>query len=60
MENKRLYDIIQDYLTNGKKSEDFVGQLIEELCGGTCAKSTTDEDKLKHIDIWWNSPKKED
>lgn len=58
MENKRLYDIIQDYLTNGKKSEDFVGQLIEELCGGTCEKSTTNEDKLKHIDIWWNSPKK--
>ena len=51
MENKRLYDIIQDYLANGKKTEDFVGQLIEELCGGTCEKSTTNEDKLKHIDI---------
>lgn len=57
MENKKLKDIINEYINNGRKDEYFVARLLEECCGGTCEESTTDEDKYKHIDIWWNSPK---
>lgn len=58
MKNKKLCQIIQEYLSNGRKDEDFVARLIEEICGGICEESTEREDKIKHIDIWWNSPKK--
>lgn len=28
------------------------------LFGGTCEKSTSYEDRVRHIDFWWESPKK--
>lgn len=58
MKNKVLYDIINEFLDKGKSSETFVSELLENMCGGTCEKATKEEDKIKHIDIWWNSPKK--
>ena len=58
MKNKVLYDIFNEFLDKGKSSETFVSELLENMCGGTCEKATKEEDKIKHIDIWWNSPKK--
>jgi hypothetical protein len=58
MKNKILCDTIQDFLKNGRSSETFVSELLENMCGGTCENATQEEDRIKHIDIWWNSPKK--
>lgn len=44
-------------LAEGRKDEEFVATLLEQECGGKCRKSTLREDKYKHIDLWWDSPK---
>lgn len=53
-----LKRIIDEYVREDRKDERFVASLLEHMCGGTCEKSTVDEDKKMHIDFWWNSPKK--
>lgn len=58
METSHLKDIIQDYVKNDRKDETFVSNLIEAKFGGRCYESTINEDKYRHIDLWWESPKK--
>lgn len=54
----KLSDIIKEYVKEGGTAENFVAGLLESECGGVCRKSTEEEDKKRHIDIWWDSPKK--
>lgn len=35
-----------------------VMEITKRLFGGTVEKSTSDEDKLMHVDFWWYSPRK--
>ena len=46
-------DIIQEFLSKGKKVErNFAKDLLTE-CGGEIKSSTKYEDISKHIDLWW-------
>lgn len=50
-------EVLKKYLTEGRKDEEIVANLIEEQLGGKCEKSNVREDKFSHIDLWWDSPK---
>jgi hypothetical protein len=43
---------------NGLKDENFVMEAVQHTLGGTCQKSSKNEDVYDHIDFWWDSPKK--
>lgn len=59
MKNKEYINYeIKKCLKEGKENEIKVGNLLVEQCGGTYELSTFIEDFKKHIDIWWDSPKK--
>lgn len=55
--NGGLYNTIQQYIQDGLNAELLVANLIEEKCGGKCSKTDLDDDKFKHIDLWWDSPR---
>lgn len=40
-----------------KKYEDFVANAVVEYIGGTCQHGTRDDDRLRHIDLFWTTPK---
>lgn len=46
------------YLKQSINDEIFVMELLKNVFGGNCYKATFKEDTKKHIDIWWESPKK--
>lgn len=48
---------IHDYVRRGLDTELLVADLIEERCGGKCEKANLNDDKYKHVDLWWDSPK---
>lgn len=48
---------MQEFLQEGRAAETLVADVLETVCGGSCTKSTMQEDKFKHIDLWWDSPK---
>ena len=58
MREERLVKIAKEFYLNGVKDEEFIMKAIETTLGGTCEKATKREDTKKHIDFWWNSPKK--
>ncbi|MCD8206616.1 MAG: hypothetical protein LUD72_01620 [Bacteroidales bacterium] len=57
MAKTRLEAVIDGFLIEGKKDEEFVAQLLESTCGGRTSPSSADEDKYQHVDLWWDSPK---
>lgn len=54
----RLKKTISEFLKEGATDETLVMKIVEEHCGGKTWKSTKREDMFKHIDFWWESPKK--
>jgi hypothetical protein len=56
-EDLRLKLLIKEYYENGLNDEYFVKDCIECTFGGSCYKSSANEDKYSHIDLWWDSPK---
>lgn len=44
--------------SQGRADENFVMEATEKTLGGKCYKSSRKEDMFKHIDFWWESPKK--
>lgn len=59
MKNKEYINYeIKKCLIEGKENEIKVGELLVQQCGGNYVISTFQEDIKKHIDIWWDSPKK--
>lgn len=53
-----LSTIVKSMYENGLKDEYFVMEAVSHTLGGDCKKSTQKEDRLNHIDFWWNSPKR--
>lgn len=58
MVSRKLKEIQSQFYEMGKQDEKFVMEAITKTLGGECVESTRSEDMNKHIDIWWDSPKK--
>ena len=58
MVERRLDEIARAFYLNGQHDENFVMEATQRTLGGKCEKATRQEDMYKHIDFWWNSPKK--
>jgi hypothetical protein len=58
MVRRKLNETISEMYKNGLIDETFVMEAITHTLGGTCEKSSREEDMHQHIDFWWNSPKK--
>lgn len=58
MVNVKLNETIKRMHNEGKIDETFVMEATEKTLGGKCTKSSRYEDMNKHIDFWWESPKK--
>ena len=50
-----LSTIVKNMYENGLKDEYFVMDAVSHTLGGDCKKSTQKEDRLNHIDFWWDS-----
>lgn len=48
---------VEESIKKGKDNEILTMSALTSSYGGECWKSTTREDKNKHIDIWWKTDK---
>ena len=58
MVSKKLNETIKQFYLSGRLDEDFVMDAVKYTLGGDVERSTTYEDTTKHVDFWWNSPRK--
>ena len=58
MVRRKLNETISKMYNDGLIDETFVMDAVTHTLGGDCEKSSKEEDMFKHIDFWWNSPKK--
>lgn len=58
MISKRLNEIVREYYLSGRLDESFVMDAVKHTLGGDVKRSTSKEDREKHIDFWWDSPRK--
>lgn len=58
MVSRKLNDTINQFYLKGRLDEDFVRDSVKYTLGGETQRATKDEDVNKHIDFWWDSPKK--
>lgn len=58
MISKKLIDVQKEFYEVGRKDEEFVMESTAKIFGGTCEKSSRNEDMYDHVDFWWHSPKK--
>ena len=58
MRDKRLIKIAKEFYLKGVNDEEYIMKAIETTLGGVCEKANRNEDAKRHIDFWWNSPKK--
>lgn len=57
MVRKQLNETIKKMHQEGLIDENFVMEAVQSTLGGTCKKSTKEEDMKDHVDFWWDSPK---
>ena len=58
MITKKLNETVKQFYLSGRLDEDFVMDAVKHTLGGEVTRSTKDEDINRHIDFWWDSPKK--
>lgn len=58
MTSRMLSETVREMYQNGLEDENFVMEAVQHTLGGTCEKSSKQEDMFDHIDFWWESPKK--
>lgn len=58
MITKKLNEIVNQYYLSGRLDEDFIMDAVKHTLGGEVERSSKYEDTEKHIDFWWESPKK--
>lgn len=58
MVERQLRETVQEFYKRGVLDENFVMEATSRTLGGECSKASKEEDMHKHIDFWWNSPKK--
>ena len=57
MEREKLEGIVKDFLKKSRNDENLVMSLLEASIGGKCYQASSSDDKYKHIDIYWITPK---
>lgn len=58
MVSKKLSEVVQKFYLSGRLDEDFVMDAVKHTLGGEVERSTKYEDINKHVDFWWDSPRK--
>ena len=58
MVSRKLDETVKQFYLSGRLDEDFVMDAVKHTLGGDVTRSTKYEDMFKHIDFWWDSPKK--
>lgn len=58
MVSRKLDETVKQFYLSGRLDEDFVMDAVKHTLGGEVTRSTKYEDMFKHIDFWWDSPKK--
>lgn len=58
MVTRKLNETVKQFYLSGRLDEDFVMDAVKHTLGGDVKRSTKDEDIYKHIDFWWDSPRK--
>lgn len=58
MKEIKLCKTIEDFYQEGIQDEYFVMNIVEQYLGGKTIKADEKDDKYKHIDFYWDSPKK--
>lgn len=58
MVSVQLKEITEQFFEKGKLDENFVMEATEKTLGGKCYRGTKDDDIKRHIDFFWESPKK--
>lgn len=56
-ESRKLKKRIEEYRGLYAKDEYLVAAITEDTFGGKTWKSVGDDDRIRHIDIWWETPK---
>lgn len=56
-ESRKLKKRIEEYRALYGKDEDLIMSITEETFGGKTRKSSESDDKFKHVDFWWDTPK---
>ena len=58
MKNVNIQKTIEEFYNEGIKDEYLVMNIVEQCLGGKTTKASETDDKYKHVDFWWESPKK--
>ena len=58
MKHVNLHKTIEEFYQEGIKDEYLVMNIVEQCLGGKTFKANEEDDKYKHIDFYWDSPKK--
>lgn len=56
--SRRLSETCRRMYLEGRMDEDFVMKAVTETLGGECVRASREDDMFKHIDFYWQSPKK--
>lgn len=58
MVSKKLSETVKKFYLSGRLDEDFVMDAVKHTLGGEVERSSKQEDTEKHVDFWWDSPRK--
>jgi hypothetical protein len=58
MVSKKLSETVKQFYLSGRLDEDFVMDAVKHTLGGEVNRSSKYEDTEKHVDFWWDSPRK--
>ena len=58
MVSKKLSETVREFYLSGRLDEDFVMDAVKHTLGGEVERSSKYDDVEKHVDFWWDSPRK--
>ena len=58
MKTVNLQKTIEEFYKEGVQDEYLVMNIVEQCLGGKTFKASEEDDKYRHIDFFWESPKK--
>lgn len=58
MVTRKLNETVRQFYLNGRLDEDFVMDAVKQTLGGEIERASKNDDINKHIDFWWDSPRK--
>jgi len=58
MVTRKLNETVRQFYLSGRLDEDFVMDSVKQTLGGEVERASKYDDINKHIDFWWDSPRK--